>query len=233
LKGRDPDDGMTDIAYEKGFFFLKSIEKKVGRERMDSFLKKYFVNFGFKGCDTEQFEKYLIAFFGREMDATLKTKEWIYQPGLPSDCPIPQSQRFQKVDEVRSNWEAGKYPVRKLSNQNWSTHEWLHFLRNLSMQVNIGQLEELDEQLGFSQSGNSELQFAWFEITIAHNYAQADKALSDFLLKVGRRKFVLPLYRSMLGSSRLQLQARTLYRQARPGYHFVTQQSVDELMGKK
>jgi leukotriene-A4 hydrolase len=120
-----------------------------------------------------------------------------------------------------------------LSNQNWSTHEWLHFLRKLSMQVSNSQLEELDEQLGLSESGNSELQFAWFEITIAHNYAQADKALSDFLLKVGRRKFVLPLYKSMLGSSRLQLQARTLYRQARPGYHFVTQQSVDELMGKK
>jgi leukotriene A-4 hydrolase/aminopeptidase len=233
LKGRDPDDGMTDIAYEKGFFFLKSIEKKVGRERMDLFLKKYFINFGFKGCDTEQFEKYLLAFFGPEKEATLKAKEWIYQPGLPSDCPIPQSQRFHKVDELRSNWEAGKYPVRKLSNQNWSTHEWLHFLRKLSMQVSNSQLEELDEQLGLSESGNSELQFAWFEITIAHNYAQADKALSDFLLKVGRRKFVLPLYKSMLGSSRLQLQARTLYRQARPGYHFVTQQSVDELMGKK
>jgi leukotriene-A4 hydrolase len=232
LKGRDPDDGMTDIAYEKGFFFLKSIEKKVGRERMDAFLKKYFTTFGFKGCNTEQFEKYLISFFGPEKGTILKPNDWIHQPGLPSDCLVPQSQRFLKVDEVRSGWEAGNYSVRKLSNQNWSTHEWLHFLRNLSPQVTNNQLEELDEQLGLTETGNSELQFAWFEITIAHNYAQADKALADFLLKVGRRKFVLPLYKSMLGSSRLQLQARTLYRQTRPGYHFVTQQSVDELMRK-
>ena len=32
LKGRDPDDGMTDIAYEKGAYFLGMLESK-GRQR--------------------------------------------------------------------------------------------------------------------------------------------------------------------------------------------------------
>ncbi|MEM7350532.1 MAG: M1 family aminopeptidase/hydrolase, partial [Acidobacteriota bacterium] len=31
LAGRDPDDGMTDIAYEKGYFFLRMLEEAVGR----------------------------------------------------------------------------------------------------------------------------------------------------------------------------------------------------------
>jgi aminopeptidase N len=31
LRGRNPDDGMTDIAYVKGAFFLKTLEEKVGR----------------------------------------------------------------------------------------------------------------------------------------------------------------------------------------------------------
>src|SRR5690606_3659913 len=32
LEGRNPDDGVTDIAYEKGRFLLLAIENEVGRE---------------------------------------------------------------------------------------------------------------------------------------------------------------------------------------------------------
>ena len=42
LTGRNPDDGLTDIAYEKGRFFLQTIEFAVGREKFDVFLKQYF-----------------------------------------------------------------------------------------------------------------------------------------------------------------------------------------------
>ena len=38
LAGRDPDEGLTDIAYEKGALFLKLLENTVGREKMDAFL---------------------------------------------------------------------------------------------------------------------------------------------------------------------------------------------------
>ena len=42
LKGRAPDDGLTEIAYEKGAAFLRSIEMAVGRERFDAWLKGWF-----------------------------------------------------------------------------------------------------------------------------------------------------------------------------------------------
>ena len=42
LKGRDPDDGMNDIAYEKGALFLRTIERTVGRDRFDAWLRGYF-----------------------------------------------------------------------------------------------------------------------------------------------------------------------------------------------
>ena len=37
-QGRDPDDGMNDIAYEKGALFLRTLEETVGRESFDRFL---------------------------------------------------------------------------------------------------------------------------------------------------------------------------------------------------
>jgi aminopeptidase N len=42
LKGRDPDEGSTDIPYEKGALFLRHLEQTFGRERFDQFLKGYF-----------------------------------------------------------------------------------------------------------------------------------------------------------------------------------------------
>ena len=39
LEGRDPDEGLTDVAYEKGAAFLHTMERIVGRERFDAWLK--------------------------------------------------------------------------------------------------------------------------------------------------------------------------------------------------
>jgi hypothetical protein len=41
-EGRDPDEGVSEIAYEKGYSFLRTIEGAVGRKRFDIFLNEYF-----------------------------------------------------------------------------------------------------------------------------------------------------------------------------------------------
>ncbi len=38
LGGRDPDEGMTQIAYEKGAVSLRQLEEAVGRDAFDEFL---------------------------------------------------------------------------------------------------------------------------------------------------------------------------------------------------
>ena len=59
LKDRDPDEGMTDVAYVKGAFFLKTLEAAVGREKMDAFLESYFEHFKFTSVNTKDFITYL------------------------------------------------------------------------------------------------------------------------------------------------------------------------------
>jgi len=232
LEGRDPDDGMSDIAYEKGCFLLLAIEKQVGRERFDAFLNKYFQEFGFKGITTEKFVSYLTKQMGEDVMAAVRVKKWIYEPGLPDNCPTPASTRFALVDSARSGWEAGTINVKTLNVKSWSTHEWLHFLRSLPKDISQERLTELDQAFSLTNSPNPEILFAWFINTIKYDYPGADQALTAFLKRVGRRKFVLPLYREMLSSPRLAAEAREIYKGARPGYHAVTQQSVDELFNK-
>jgi aminopeptidase N len=54
LDGRDPDDGMSDIPYEKGALFLTQLEHTFGRERFDAYLKGYFDHFAFQSITTAQ-----------------------------------------------------------------------------------------------------------------------------------------------------------------------------------
>jgi aminopeptidase N len=55
LAGRDPDEGSTDIPYEKGSLFLQTIEAAVGRERFDTFLRSYFDRHAFQSITSAVF----------------------------------------------------------------------------------------------------------------------------------------------------------------------------------
>ena len=92
LTGRDPDDGATQIPYEKGALFLRQIEAAFGRERFDAYLKAYFDHFAFQSITTAQSLEYLrtnllapdpTGTLGRPYDAAINVNEWVYQPGLP------------------------------------------------------------------------------------------------------------------------------------------------------
>ena len=42
LKGRDPDEGSTQVPYMKGMLLLRRLEELYGRDRFDPFLRSYF-----------------------------------------------------------------------------------------------------------------------------------------------------------------------------------------------
>ncbi|MFM2285364.1 MAG: hypothetical protein RLZZ543_861 [Bacteroidota bacterium] len=233
LTGRDADDGMSDIAYEKGCLFLVSIEKKVGRTAFDAFVKSYFREYAFSSITTEEFLKFLNSRLKLAEGVNLQTNEWVYTSGIPAGVEAPSSARFQQVDAVLSSWVKDTIPAIGLVVEGWTTHEWLQFIRHLPAQMTQNQMNELDATFGFTKSGNSEIQFAWFMAVIPNQYLPADAALEAFLRRVGRRKFVLPLYTAMLNDVRLADKARAIYKEARKGYHAVTVQTLDELFAKK
>jgi Ca2+-binding EF-hand superfamily protein len=229
LEGRDADDGMNDIAYEKGCLFLTSIEKKVGRTAFDAFVKSYFKEYAFSSISTEEFVKYLQKRLKLSDGVDLQINDWIYTAGIPAKTEAPVSMRFKQVDAVLASWTSGAVPSVGLVVDGWTTHEWLQFIRHLPKTLSQEQMNELDATFGFTQSGNSEIQFAWFIAVIPNQYVASDIALEKFLLKVGRRKFVLPLYSAMLKEDRLSAKAKEIYSVARSGYHAVTVQTLDEL----
>ena len=232
LAGRNPDDGMSDIAYEKGYVFLRFLEETVGRKNFDSFLNGYFEKHAFKVMTTEDFKDYLSEKL-LDQDSSWKSAvdvdEWMYGAGLPDNAPQAKSDKFEKVEAQLERWTSGT-PAAELGNLEWSSHEWLHFVRKLPSGLTAAQLGELDAAFGFTTSGNSEVLAAWFQHTIRSNYEPAWETLDSFLTNVGRRKFLTPTYRAMKESGQILL-AREIYSKARGNYHSVATNTIDELLG--
>jgi leukotriene-A4 hydrolase len=232
LAGRNPDDGMTSIAYDKGAAFLQAVEEEVGRERLDSFLREYFDQFAFQPMTSEQFLRYMDQeLFAGETAAAARVRahEWIYEPGLPDNAPVIRSAAFERVDTQVVALRAGTSP-HQLATADWSTHEWLRFLRALPDTMSDAQLASLDESFGFTESGNSEILFAWLRIAIRNRYEPAMPALERFLTSQGRRKFIAPLFQDLAGTEWGGRLAREIYGRARSTYHPITANTVDQIL---
>ena len=110
------------------------------------------------------------------------------------------------------------------------TQQWQRFLSGLE-EPSVAQLEALDEEFHFTRSGNSEVLSAWLALATKHGYRAVDARMELFLMTVGRRKFLVPLYQAVLASEGGEARARQIYTRARMRYHAVSQRTLDELLG--
>lgn len=226
LTGRDPDEGLTDVAYEKGYFFLANLEEKVGRKKFDRFMREYFDDNAFGTITTEKFLERVKDRLGSD----LEVEKWVYSPGLPNDFVPPKSVRFDAVDKEMKAYLGGRKRAKSLNTKGWTTYEWLRFLRSLPQKPNLIQMVELDRTFKFSESGNSEILAEWLLASIRADYKPAYPALERFLVNVGRRKFLVPLYQELAKTPAGLKRAHSIYSKARPNYHSVSVGTVDEIV---
>ncbi len=232
LMDRDPDDGMTAIAYDKGYFFLRLLEETVGRNRFDAFLKEYFETHAFQVMDTDQFLAYLDATLltTDDLRASVNVAAWVDGQGLPDNCPKVSSSRIESVDATLQGWVDGSVASADLPWDSWMYQERYRFLSNLPDDTKAGRLAELNAAWGINETGNNEVLFAWLEQSIRSRHKPSYDRLRSFLVKVGRRKFLTPLYKALVDSDQKAL-ALDIYREARGNYHSVATGTMDELLG--
>jgi leukotriene-A4 hydrolase len=233
LKDRDPDDGFTDVAYEKGALFLLHLEETFGRVRFDRFLRGYFNHFAFQSITTEQFLDYLkknLLDRYPPLATRIPVDEWINKPAIPASAPKPSSPAFARVEEQAQRWLRGEIPASSIPAAKWTTQEWLHFLKSLPQELERKKMEELDQAFHLTPSGNSEIVFQWLMMSIRNRYEPANTRLEEFLTSIGRRKFIKPLYEELAKTPEGKERALAIYRRARPTYHPIAVTSIDEVL---
>src|SRR5690606_4149855 len=134
LTGRNPDDGMTAVPYQKGAAFLHRLEEVFGRPTFDAFLAGYFDAHAFRSITTADFLAWLDEHLLRkdpEKAAQVDVHRWVFEPGLPDDVVRPTNAAFVEVEERRQRWLADALPTAELGAGDWTPHSWLRFLNGL------------------------------------------------------------------------------------------------------
>ncbi len=239
LENRDPDEGLTDIAYVKGAFFLRTLEQKVGRKKFDAFLKQYFKSHAFETIGTEEFVDYLKTELLIPNNVTFNVEEWIYQPGVPDNCVKIRSKRLEHMSELAHEVNSGEMIFigkdANLQRSDFITQEWLAFIRGLSDDIKPKTMREIDDKLAFSQSANSAIKSEWFQLAIRVGYKDARPYIKEHLLKVGRRWLIEGIYTELANSkdpSNLAF-GKKVFAEAKENYHFVSRSTVAEILGEE
>ena len=230
LSGKSPDDGMNTIAYDKGYFFLRRLEEYVGRNKFDTFLTEYFEEHAFKSNYTEAFVKYLNKnlFEKHGIKPIEDLNEWVYGTGLPKSLPKVYSKRFDLVDQAIQKWQNEED---FFDTADWSSHEWVHFIKNLPRDISKESMKKLDTKFNFTNIGNSEILGVWYVHCARQLYEPSFEVMEHFLVNTGRRKFLMPIFTELIQTEEGRKMALEIYQKARPNYHFVATNSLDKLLG--
>jgi leukotriene-A4 hydrolase len=229
------DGGSSGIVYDKGAILLRTLERTVGRERWDAYLRSYFDRHAFQPMTSARFLADLRANLIRGdagLEQRLQLDRWVYQPGLPDNASRPDPAAFAAVDAAVRTFGAGG-AARDIPYDGWNWAERVRFLKAVPRRLSASRLAEMDQAFHLSETGNSEVLFVWLQLALANRYEPAVPSAERFLLGQGRRKFVLPLFQTLVREGDWGRPiAERIYARARPTYHSVSQGSIDRLLAR-
>ncbi|HXE65567.1 MAG TPA: M1 family metallopeptidase [Rhodanobacteraceae bacterium] len=231
----DADDELSDVAYDKGSWFLRALEQKFGREHFDTWLKGYFNHFAWHSITTEQMLAYLkpnlIDKYPGKMSWD-EVKEWVYGAGIPKDAPIPDSPRFDAIDKERAAFLAGTLAADKLDAKSWNTQEWMYFLDRLPDSPPLAKVQQLDAAWHLTGTPNAEIGMRWYVHAIAAGDKAAWPAAAEHMTRIGRLYLTMPVYKAFCATPEGFTYAGKVYAKAKDGYHPLTQMAVERLFAK-
>jgi aminopeptidase N len=231
----DADDELSDVAYDKGSWFMRTLEQKFGRKDFDAYLESYFSHFAWHSITTEQMLAFLKANLIDKYPGRMswdEAKAWVYGAGIPKDAPIPDSQRFDAIDRERHEFLAGKLAAGKLDAQTWNTQEWMYFLDRLPDVAPLAKLQELDAAWHLTGTPNAEIGMRWYVHAIQSGDQAAWPAAAEHATRIGRLYLTMPIYKALVRTPQDFAYAEQVYAKAKGGYHPLTRMAVERLFAR-
>ncbi|RDL37711.1 Leukotriene A(4) hydrolase [Venustampulla echinocandica] len=233
LKGKDPDDAFSSIPYEKGFHFLYYLEKLVGKPTFDKFIPHYFTTWLKKSLDSYDFKATLLDFFASDKEASKALESvdwdsWFYKPGMPPK-PDFDTSMVDKCYALADKWESQDYKPSPSDIHGWTANQVVAFLERVqlfSTPISTSQSRAMGEAYSLTDTRNVELSSRYYGIGLIAKDESVYQPAADLLGKVGRMKFVRPLYRRLAGVDR-ELAVKT-FEKNKDFYHPICRAMVEK-----
>jgi leukotriene-A4 hydrolase len=227
---KDVDSFATSIPYYKGCFFLQECEHAVGRERFDDFIQKYMTDFQFQSLTTEAFLDFLKAELPSVFEK-VDVHKWIYEPGLPEERHRPKSHLYDEVQQALYEYEKGVKPTKKQI-QNWHRYQVMSFLQGLPRKISVEDCQYFDDILEFEKRNDVAFFSFFYVICIASGYQEILPRVEQFMQKIGRMLYVLPIVRAMIETDWSRDKVRPLFERLRDRHHQITVNAIEGALKK-
>lgn len=228
LRGVDPDDAFSSIPYEKGARLWALVERTAGRARFDAALREYIRAYRFTSITSEEW----LAFVGRALPGIAEqvgAKTWLYEPGLPANAPVFRSAALERIAALAEGWGTGGRPA-AAERDAWSPTELLVYLQRLPRALDRDGCAWLDRTFALTGRGNYEILAEWLAIACSSDYEPAFDRTREVLTRVGRMKYLRPLYTALGRHPRTRALAAEIFAAASPGYHALSRRVVESVM---
>ncbi|WP_257306571.1 M1 family metallopeptidase [Geothrix campi] len=228
LEGIDPDDAFSSIPYEKGARMVAALEHQVGEADFQRFLRDYMDAFRFTSITTEQF----CAFVDQKLPgalAAVNAKAYLDEPGIPATAPQFRSAQLDNLTALAESWAAGGRPAPQQIVA-WTPAELQVYLQKLPRQLSVADCAWLDEHFQLMGRGNHEILVEWLTLAAAADYEPAFPRIREVLIRVGRMKYLRPLYGALGQHPRTRALAREIFAAASPGYHGLSRRVVASVL---
>jgi leukotriene-A4 hydrolase len=219
LQGVDPDEAFSLVPYEKGYFFLKTLEQAAGRARFDKLLTTWLSEHRFGSAATQDFTALVDRLEPGLLDK-VDAKAWIDGPLLPDARWRPFSERLEAVRHL-----AGTVPTAEQA-KGWSPTEWQLFLEATPRPLPLGTCRALDERFSLTAAKNPEVLVAWLTLACESGDRTVLARTEETLSKFGRMKYLKPLFRALVGRPETKALARKVFEAQKPRYHPIAQQVI-------
>jgi aminopeptidase N len=229
-RGIDPDEVFSVIPYIKGSSFVLKLERSVGREVFDAFIKKYIATFSFQSLTTEGF----ISFLEQELPEAIKNvdiDEWLYAPGYPESAPALSSSLFDEVKARIDAYESGVLPDSHLV-ADWNLHQIRLFLLMLPERIPVEDCRHIERAFNFKDTHNYFMMNRFYQIAVQSGYQNVLPGIERMVGSNGRTVTLAMIFRTMVKEDWTREKARPMFERHRDKHHPTTVAVIEGILSK-
>ena len=159
----------------------------------------------------------------------MNIQEWIYEPGLTEKRSRPHSALYDQVQETLAAYKAGTQPAREQV-AGWHRYQILSFLQSLPKQIPVEDCNYFEDAFDLKNKNDAGHYMYFYKTCITSNHEEILPRVEEFIGKIGRMLYILPLFRAMIATDWARPHARRILEEVRERHHKITVHVVDKLL---
>ena len=232
LEGVDPDEVYSSVPYEKGSLFVALLERAVGRERFDVFLRRYIERFRFTSITTEELMTFLEAELPGRRGEGRGGRVAAPARGCPPTRRCSGPKRWRPSRALAQGWAGGARPD-AAADRALEPQRAAGLPAAPAAAAGRGRVPLARRDAARSRGrGNYEILVEWLTIAAGSDYEPVFGRVREVLTTVGRMKYLRPLFGALGQHPRTRALAKEIFAAAAPSYHTLSRRVVESVMEK-